>query len=190
MRFDSKTAYTITAVFTLAALIIGAKFLFGTGIEIRGDQGLLNLAQMLGDEFGEPLKWMFLIAVWSSAFTSLLGVWNGVPYLFADFVKTIRKKKDPLSPVSETDPAYRLYLAWLTFPPMLIYFYGKPVELIILYGALGALFMPFLAISLILLLNSKKVEPEYRNNWIANAVLIGCVLMFIVLGVTELKDLF
>ncbi|ALC84233.1 iron transporter [Bacillus gobiensis] len=190
MRLDAKTAYVITSIFTLAALIIGAKFLFGTGIEIKGDQGLLNLAQMLGDEFGAPLRWLFLIAFWSAAFTSLLGVWNGVPYLFADFIRTIRSKNDTTKPVTENDPAYRIYLAWLTFPPMLIFFYGKPIELIILYGVLGALFMPFLATSLVILLNSKKVEPEFRNNWIANTVLIGCLLMFIVLGISELIDLF
>lgn len=190
MRLDAKTAYVITALFTLAALIIGAKFLFGTGIEIKGDQGLLNLAEMLGDEFGAPLRWLFLLAFWSAAFTSLLGVWNGVPYLFADFLRTIRSKNDTTKPVTEKDAAYRFYLAWLTFPPMFLFFYGKPVELIILYGVLGALFMPFLAISLLVLLNSKKVESEFRNNWIANAVLIGCLLMFIVLGISELIDLF
>lgn len=85
---------------------------------------------------------------------------------------------------------YRLYLAWLTFPPMLIFFFGKPVELIILYGALGALFMPFLAISLVVLLNSKRVEAEYRNKWLANAVLIGSVLMFVFLGIHELLNIF
>lgn len=193
MRMDAKAAYIMTAIFTMGALIIGAKFLFGTGIELRGDQGLLKLSQLLGEEFGSPLRWLFLVAFWSAAFTSLLGVWNGVPYLFADFIKTIRTKKGDTTErkhVSEKDPAYRFYLAWLTFPPMLIFFIGKPVELIILYGALGALFMPFLAISLVVLLNSKRIEPEYRNKWLANAVLIGCVLMFAFLGFNELQKLF
>ncbi|MDN4525706.1 Nramp family divalent metal transporter [Fictibacillus sp. NE201] len=193
MRLDAKAAYAMTGLFSMAALIIGAKFLYGTDVELRGDQGLINLAQMLGEEFGTPLRWLFLIAFWSAAFTSLLGVWNGVPYLFADFMKTIRLKKGEVrsvKPVTEKEPMYRLYLAWLTFPPMLIFFFGKPVELIILYGALGALFMPFLAISLVVLLNSKRVEPEYRSKWLANAVLIGSVLMFAYLGLTELQKIF
>lgn len=193
MRLDAKAAYAMTGLFSMAALIIGAKFLYGTDVELRGDQGLINLAQMLGEEFGTPLRWLFLVAFWSAAFTSLLGVWNGVPYLFADFIKTIRLKKGEVKsvkPVSEKEPMYRLYLAWLTFPPMLIFFFGKPVELIILYGALGALFMPFLAISLVVLLNSKRVEAEYRNKWLANAVLIGSVLMFVFLGIHELLNIF
>ncbi|MFJ7469506.1 Nramp family divalent metal transporter [Peribacillus frigoritolerans] len=191
MRTDTKVAYTLTAIFTLAALIIGAQFLAGTGVSIRDDQGLIQLAEMLGAEFGTPMRWLFLIAFWSAAFSSLLGVWNGVPYLFADFVKTIRKKKAPgKQAVSETEPAYRAYLTWLTFPPMILFYFGKPVELIIIYGALGALFMPFLAISLILLLNSKKVDKEFRNKAVPNLVLTACLIMFVYLGVNELIEIF
>ncbi|HWO78706.1 MAG TPA: Nramp family divalent metal transporter [Bacillus sp. (in: firmicutes)] len=192
MRLDSKVAYTLTAIFTMAGLIIGAQYLAGSGVSIRGDQGLIDLSNMLGEDFGQPMRWMFLIAFWSAAYTSLLGVWNGVPYLFADFIKTIRKKKEEgvVQYVSEKEPAYRFYLAWLTFPPMLLLFLGKPVELVILYGALGALFMPFLALSLLLLLNSKSVLPDYRNKAMANIVLIGCLVLFAVLGINELIGIF
>ena len=191
MRIDAKVAYTLTAIFTLAGLVIGAEFLGGTGVSIRDDQGLVKLADMLGDEFGTPMRWMFLVAFWSAAYTSLLGVWNGVPYLFADFIKTIRNKKGPGKQiVSETEPAYRFYLAWLTFPPMILFYFGKPVELIIIYGALGSLFMPFLAISLLYLLNSKEVAQELRNKWVPNLVLVGCLIMFAFLGIDQLIKIF
>ncbi|MFJ7744589.1 Nramp family divalent metal transporter [Peribacillus sp. NPDC097295] len=191
MRTDTKVAYTLTAIFTLAALVIGAQFLMGTGVSIRDDEGLIKLAEMLGAEFGTPMRWLFLVAFWSAAFSSLLGVWNGVPYLFADFIKTVRKKKTAgKQAVSETEPAYRAYLAWLTFPPMMLFYFGKPVELIIIYGALGALFMPFLAISLLLLLNSKKVDKEYRNKSVPNVVLTACLIMFAYLGLNELIGIF
>ncbi len=191
MRIDAKVAYTLTAIFILAGLVIGAEFLGGTGVSIRDDQGLVQLADMLGDEFGTPMRWMFLVAFWSAAYTSLLGVWNGVPYLFADFIKTIRNKKGPGKQiVSETEPAYRFYLAWLTFPPMILFYFGKPVELIIIYGALGSLFMPFLAISLLYLLNSKEVAQELRNKWVPNLVLVGCLIMFAFLGIDQLIKIF
>jgi Mn2+/Fe2+ NRAMP family transporter len=191
MRVDSKVAYTLTAIFTMAGLIIGAQFLTGSGVSIRDDQGLITLANMLGEEFGTPLRWMFLVAFWSAAYTSLLGVWNGVPYLFADFIKTIRKKKEEGAQyISEKEPAYRFYLAWLTFPPMILMFFGKPVELIIIYGALGALFMPFLAVSLLILLNSKSVLQEYRNKLASNLVLVGCLVLFAFLCIKELFGIF
>ncbi|WP_077328469.1 Nramp family divalent metal transporter [Virgibacillus siamensis] len=191
MKLDTATGYVITAIFTVSLLIVGAEFLYGTGIEINGEEGLVTLSNLFEAEFGTVARWMFLIGAWSAAFSSLLGVWNGVPYLFADFVRILKAKgKRPDKPVSEKDPAYRAYLLWLTFPPMLILFFGKPVFIVILYGALGALFMPFLAISLMWLLNSKAVDKDFKNGWLANAVLTACVLLFGYLGVIELFNMF
>lgn len=190
MRMDSATGYIITAIFTLSLLVVGAEFLFGTGIEINGEEGLVSLSNLYSDEFGSFARWLFLIGAWSAAFSSLLGVWNGVPYLFADFVRMVRKKgTDSDRKVSKKDFAYRAYLLWLTFPPMLLLFFGQPVLLVILYGALGALFMPFLAISLMLLLNSKRVDREFRNGWVTNTVLTACVVVFVYLGAVELMKL-
>ena len=190
MRMDSATGYIITAIFTLSLLVVGAEFLFGTGIEINGEEGLVSLSNLYSDEFGSFARWLFLIGAWSAAFSSLLGVWNGVPYLFADFVRMVRKKGAHSDrKVSKKDFAYRAYLLWLTFPPMLLLFFGQPVLLVILYGALGALFMPFLAISLMLLLNSKRVDREFQNGWITNTVLTACVVVFVYLGAVELMKL-
>lgn len=191
MRMDSAVGYIITAIFTISLLIVGAEFLYGTGIEIGGEEGLVTLSNLFSEEFGSVARWMFLIGAWSAAFSSLLGVWNGVPYLFADFVRLMRKKKNRSEkPVSDKDPAYRIYLLWLTFPPMLLLFFGKPVALVIIYGALGALFMPFLAITLLWLLNSKRVGKGFRNGWVSNIVLTACVILFGYLGILALIDLF
>lgn len=188
MRLDSGVGYAITAIFTVSLLIVGAEFLFGTGIEINGEEGLITLSGLFSEEFGSFARWMFLIGAWSAAFSSLLGVWNGVPYLFADFVRIIRKKTD--KPITEKDPAYRAYLLWLTFPPMLLLFMDRPVFLVILYGALGALFMPFLALSLLWLLNSKKVADDMRNGWVTNFVMVAIVALFVYLSAIELIDMF
>ncbi|ASK64325.1 iron transporter [Virgibacillus phasianinus] len=191
MKMDSAVGYIITAIFTLSLLIVGAEFLYGTGIEINGEEGLVTLSNLFSEEFGSVARWMFLIGAWSAAFSSLLGVWNGVPYLFADFVRMMRKKENrPDKPVSEKDPAYRAYLLWLTFPPMLLLFFGKPVFIVIIYGALGALFMPFLAFTLLWLNNSSRVGKGFRNGWLSNIVLTACVILFVYLGIIELIDLF
>ncbi|EQB36952.1 hypothetical protein M948_11025 [Virgibacillus sp. CM-4] len=191
MKLDSAIGYVITGIFTVSLLVIGAEFLYGSEIEINGEEGLVTLSSMFSNEFGEVARWMFLIGAWSAAFSSLLGVWNGVPYLFADFVRMLRGKAEKtVKPISEKDPAYRAYLLWLTFPPMLLLFFDKPVFLVILYGALGALFMPFLAITLLWLLNSNRVESAYKNGWLANIVLICCVLMFGYLSIVELINMF
>ncbi|MFC0526050.1 Nramp family divalent metal transporter [Pontibacillus salicampi] len=191
MRLDSKVAYFVTTLFTLALLIVGSQFLFGTGISINGDKGLVTLADKMGNEFTPVLRWLFLIGFWSAAFSSLLGVWNGIPYLFADFVRHFYKSEEKRNkPVTDDDPAYRVYLCWLTFPPMLLLLFGKPVELIILYGALGALFMPFLSGTLLWLLNSTRIESTYRSNWLSNTILTLCILLFGFLAVHSLIQTF
>lgn len=51
---------------------------------------------------------------------------------------------------------FRLYLLWLTFPPISLLFLDQPFGLVITYGVLGAFFMPFLALTLLWLLNSSR----------------------------------
>ena len=72
-----------------------------------------------------------------------------------------------------------------SFPPMVLLAFGQPVALVTVYASLGALFLPFLAITLLLLLNSRRVAPEYRNRIVSNVVLAVSVIPFIVVGVQE-----
>lgn len=191
VRFDSMIAYITTAVFTISLLILGAALLYGTNTNINGEQGLVSFATILGNELSPTVRILFLIGFWSASFTSVLGVWNGVSYLFADFVYTVKKHDVNKEQLSKTK-AYKFFVFWLTFPPMLLHFIGKPVSLIILYGALGALFMPFLALTLIYLLNSKKHLPhkEDRNKWFFNVLLSLNIVLFFILSINELVNLF
>ncbi|KZM54881.1 Nramp family divalent metal transporter [Aeribacillus sp. FSL K6-2848] len=191
VRFDSMIAYITTAVFTISLLILGAALLYGTNTNINGEQGLVSFATILGNELSSTVRILFLIGFWSASFTSVLGVWNGVSYLFADFVYTVKKHDVNKEQLSKTK-AYKFFVFWLTFPPMLLHFIGKPVSLIILYGALGALFMPFLALTLIYLLNSKKHLPhkEDRNKWFFNVLLSLNIVLFFILSINELVNLF
>jgi hypothetical protein len=59
------------------------------------------------------------------------------------------------------------------------------ILLVIIYASLGALFLPFLAVTLLILLNSQRVAPEYRNRLVSNVVLVVSVIPFIVVGVQE-----
>ena len=189
-RVDIKTGYVITGVFVLAMLIVGAEFLNGTGREIDGEEGLVPLASALGDRLGEASRWLFLLGFFSAAYSSLVGAWNGFAYLFADFVRTARAKgeaSEETTPLDKTTP-FRWLLVWITFPPMVLLFFDQPVFLVIVYAALGALFLPFLAGSLMWLLNSKRVEKQHRNGLLANLVLGGSVVLFAILAVQQIKD--
>lgn len=190
VRFDSAVAYIVTALFTLSLLVLGAGLLYGTDFNISGEKGLVDFASILGNELHPAVRYVFLIGFWSASFTSVLGVWNGVPYLFADFIRTIRHQDINNDDLSKTK-AYRFFVLWLTFPPMLLHFIGKPVGLIIAYGALGSIFMPFLAITLLYLLNKKQyVGTIDRKQWLSNIGLGISVLLFVILAINELRNMF
>lgn len=193
MRIDNGVAYTVTGIFAVAIMIIAAELLFGTGTTINGNQGLLGLADAYGERFGNIARWVLLLGFYGAVFTSVLGPWQGISYLFADFVRIVRnggKKNNKLNqPISEKDPAYRAYLVWMTFPPMLLLLFNEPVAIVFIYGILGSIFMPALSLGLLYLLNSKQIDPVYRNGKASNLFLVLIILLFVYLGGSELIDM-
>jgi hypothetical protein len=73
---------------------------------------------------------------------------------------------------------------------MLLLFMDRPFGLIVAYGALGAVFMPFLAFTLLWLLNSGRTPPEWRSRGLSNAMLVAGGLLFCILAGRELLSLF
>jgi Mn2+/Fe2+ NRAMP family transporter len=188
MRIDNRIAYTVTGLFVIATLIVGAELLFSAGIAVEtGDQGLLDLSTVLADRYGQTMGTFFLVGFWAAAMSSLIGVWNGVSLMFADFVGHARKLPVDHPERGSRGPWYKAYVAWLTLPPIALLLIGEPVWLILAYGVLGALFMPFLAVTLLWILNSDRVPAEWRNRWWSNVVLGLIALAFFVLAVNELR---
>lgn len=190
MRIDNRVAYGMTGLFVVAMLIVGAELLHAGGVALAGgDRGLLDLGEVLAARFGPVVATAFLIGFWAASFSSLIGVWNGVSLMFADFWAHMRGRPEDDGVGADGAPAFKVYALWLTFPPMALLFMDRPVALIIAYGALGSLFMPFLAGTLIWLLNSNRVAPEWRNGWVSNALMASAAVLFCVLAGRELVGL-
>ncbi|MFC0634095.1 Nramp family divalent metal transporter [Brevundimonas balnearis] len=190
MRIDNRVAYAVTALFVIAMLVVGAELLFAAGVALQsGDRGLLDLGEVLADRFGRGVATLFLIGFWAAGFTSLIGVWQGVGLLFADFWAHMTGRAGEEAVRGQKSPAARAYMLWLTFPPMALLFLERPFALIVAYGVLGSLFMPFLAGTLIWLLNSPRTPPEWRNGWVSNLLLGAAALLFAVLAEREILGL-
>ncbi|MFD4223201.1 Nramp family divalent metal transporter [Streptomyces griseus] len=206
MRLDNRVAYITTGVFVVAMLIVGAELLHASQVALTsGDRGLVDLGAVLEDRFGAGTAKLFLVGFFATSFSSLIGVWHGVSLMFADFVERFRATAAPADPadpaVSEAQagPAvterqqrslpFRAYLLWLTFPPMTLLWLDEPFGLVIAYGVLGAFFMPFLALTLIWLLNSPRTPREWRNGWVSNGMLALAGLLFVVLCVQQVREL-
>ena len=191
MRLDNRVAYVVTGIFVIAMLVVGAELLHAGGVALAGgDRGLLDLDEVLRDRFGPAVSTMFLIGFWATSFTSLIGVWQGVSLLFADFWAHMTGRAGEEAVRGGKSPAARGYMLWLTFPPIALLFLERPFALIVAYGVLGSLFMPFLAGTLIWLLNSARVPGEWRNGWVSNGLLAAAALLLAVLAGREIAGLF
>ncbi len=154
---------------------------------------------------------MFLVGFFAVSATSLLGVWNGVSLLFADWTRIIRLPHGTKAAIggtgeagpaksidehayeasaAERSPAFRGYVLWLTIPPMALLFLDRPFAVTLVYGVLGAAFMPFLGGTLLYLLNAKRFLREGRSGWLSNILLAAAALLFLVLLVFDLMERF
>ncbi|MGC0375188.1 Nramp family divalent metal transporter [Streptomyces sp. SAI-229] len=194
MRLDNRVAYATTGVFVIAMLLVGAELLHSANIAIAsGDKGLIQLGDILEEEYGTATGKLFLIGFFATSFTSLIGVWHGVSLMFADFLARQRGEREArgdelASGRRERSWTFRAYLLWLTFPPIVLLFQDEPFRLIIIYGVLGAAFMPFLALTLLWLLNSSRTPREWRNGPLSNGMLAIAGLLFLVLCVKQVWD--
>jgi Mn2+/Fe2+ NRAMP family transporter len=192
MRVDSSVGYVVTALFMISMLVIGASFLYGTGTDISGEEGLVAVAGPLSQEYGALVKWLFLIGFWSATTSSILGGWNASAYLFADYVRAAFRAREGQDDkyLSEKSRYFRWFLVWCAFPPMILFTLESPVLLVIVYAALGALLLPFMAITLLYLLNSRRIGASYRNKIVSNVVMGVAVLLFVAIAVEAIAGLF
>lgn len=184
-RIDLTIGYLMTAIFGVAMIIIGSR------LELSKEGGLANVALDIAEQLAQALgpagKWAFLLGFWGAVFSSLLGVWQSIPYLFADFwslrsgVKLSRKVDTDLT---KTKP-YRVFLWALAIVPLpLLAMSVRQAQLA--YAVLGSLFISLLALTLLVLNNrGALVGRRHRNGWLANAVLVATLALFLAMAVRK-----
>ncbi len=188
VRADLGVGYGLTGLFAIGVMLLSTEFLFKGGVEVQGQQGLIQMASILKQSLGVVGEWIFLVGFWGAVFTSMLGVFQGVPYLFADVWYCLGRgsAKKRAAVVQPRSTPYRLFLAYAAFPSMLMLFVERPVWIIVVYAAVSSLFLPFLALTLLYLNNRAHCIGETSRNRLAtNLVLLSAVAIFLYLGVRE-----
>ena len=180
-RIDLANGYIMTALFGLSVVIIGSHLT----IEGGGATLLVNLSNQLGNELGPAGKWLFLIGAAGAVFSSLLGVWQSIPYIFSDAWLLAHQPREQFNNqqqttmISTTAPSYRIFLILLAFVPMVGLFTSFR-EVQKLYTVTGAFFIPFLAVGLLLLNSREKwIGHKFKNGWPTNVSLIATVAFFL-----------
>ncbi|MEY3774291.1 MAG: hypothetical protein RLZZ129_1071, partial [Verrucomicrobiota bacterium] len=181
---DLGVAYGLSGIFGLAMIIIAAG---ANPADASGNALILALGARLGEILGPFGKLCFLVGFWCAVFTSLLGVWQGVPYLFADSFRQIRRQPPPAGPTTRT-PAYRWFLTYLALPPLLLLTYQSPLAIVVMYAIAGSFFMPFLATVLLVMNNRRDWVGGLKNGPFMNGLLILSLVLFAVLFVVEAAE--
>lgn len=196
VRLDLAVGYALTGLFGIAMLLLAAAVLGGGEGMPPGSEALVACGDAVreattsrfGGALGGGVATAFLVGVWGAVFTSTLGVWNGVPYLFADYLDAIRGRFD--TDVDTAGVAYRGYLIYLAVPPMVLLFLDRPIWVIKVYTLTGGLFMPLLAATLLWLNSRRGWVGEMRNGFVATATLVLALLLFAAIAGRQLVDLF
>jgi Mn2+/Fe2+ NRAMP family transporter len=195
-RMDLGVGYLLTGLFGVAMLVLAAQVLGGAAGGLPpGSQGLVACADAVRDaaspRFGagpaSTLRLVFLVGIWGAVFTSTLGVWQGVPYLFADYWDSFRGRFG--NDVDVKGLPYRLWLFYLAIPPMVLLAVGRPMWVIQAYTVASGLFLPLLAGSLLWMNGSSKRVGTLRNGPWATASLVLALVLFGAILVRQLLDL-
>ena len=183
-RLDLGVAYAMTALFGLAMVSIAD----GMVLDAKGADLIVTLADRLEGPLGSWGRWLFLVGAWTAVFSSLLGVWQAVPYIFADVWTMARRSDgDARAPVNTRGTPYRLYLLALAIVPLVQV--SHPFrEVQKYYAVMGAAFIPLLALVL-LILNGRTawVGRELRNRPLTVAVLVAALLFLLIAGYFEIR---
>jgi len=186
-RFELVLSYAVIGLFGLAVVIIGSR----TSVRGQGNQLALLLADQLATNLGQSGKWIFLVGFWAAVFSALLGVWQSLPYLFTDFL-LLRKGSGVASlpqGAAERSRSYRGYLACLATVPLFLLRW--PVqELQLAFGLTGAMLLPLLALTLLIMNNRTAwVGDRLRASLALNLVLAAALGFFAFTAMREVMRL-
>jgi Mn2+/Fe2+ NRAMP family transporter len=191
VRKDLAIAYTFTALFGISIMMIASRAFHAAGIALTDSQAVTRMAEMLGSIVGPVGFYVYSIGFWAAVFASLLGVWQSVPYLYADFFAIWKnaapEERDELTRVTSTP--YRIALAFITLAPLPFAFLGRPIFIIVAFTIVGSLFLPFLAATLLWLdRRMPATGADLRNSRISTVLLVLVLILFVVIGAREVMQ--
>src|SRR5262245_21951702 len=190
IRADITLAYVFTAVFGISVMSIANQAFFLSGVKITDSQAVTKMAETLGTILGPLGFYAYSVGFWAAVTASLLGVWQSVPYIFADFWGLLRKySPEQRNEITQaTSTPYRLALVFITVAAIPFAFMKQPLFIIRTYTIIGSLFIPFLAGTLLYLNNFRLPTSTgvKRNSLLTNAVMTLAMILFAYIGVRDL----
>ena len=186
-RIDLAVGYGMTCLFGLAMVIIGSQARSADG---KGVALIANIATILKSELGAigpAARMAFLVGAWCAIFSSLLGVWQSVPYIFADFWRLMQARHGQGTArgnaVDTRALPYQGYLYGMALLPIAGLCLIQFESIVKWYSIVGAMFIPMLAMALLGLNgHSRWITREYRNTWFTSLILVAAMVFFLIAG--------
>ncbi len=186
-RVDIAIGYGVTAIFGAAMLVLAS----GMTLDARGLALVGELTRRVGEDLGPVGRAVFLAGSLGAFFSSLLGVWQAVPYIFADVWRhrlSVGRRAAGAEPVSPKAAPYRTALAHIATVPLL----GLDTsfrQAQMAYLLLGAWFIPMLALTLLLLNGRRRwIGERWRNRTASTVALLAALLVVLAMSVVQVLD--
>ena len=177
-RGDLTVSFGLVMVFSFSMIFLATQIDWAGQILDEGPRLCLLLANRIGAEIGPIGRGVFLLGFWGAAFSSVLGVFHGVPFLFDDMFHLWRRQQR----AGQQGTAYRAWAGYLTLASISALVIRRPVWLVFAYTVVGSLFFPFV-ISTLLWLNNSGHTPKFtRNGVVVNVVLGAALLLYVFLA--------
>jgi Mn2+/Fe2+ NRAMP family transporter len=182
-RIDLGIAYAVTAVFAIALTIVSAD----VPIHPSGSNLFQAVASRMAETIGPLAGWTYLAGAWCAVWSCMLGVWQFIPLLFADFISIGgARAKAAATGIAAERPApqvdltrtrvYRAYLLGLaTLPALGVWLDFADVQRA--FGILGSMFIPALAVALLMMNNRRSWVGRHANGFATNATLVASLLL-------------
>lgn len=178
-RTDLTMSFALVFIFCFSMIFLSTQINWEGQILDEGPRLCLLLADRIGREIGPIGRAVFLLGFWGAAFSSVMGVYHGVPFLFDDMLRLWRRQ--PAG--GQRGPAYRAWAVYLAAAAISALLVRRPVWLVFAYTIVGSLFFPFVISTLLWLNNSSRIIREARNGLLVNTILGSALLLYLYLAV-------
>ena len=177
-RADLTVSFGLVFIFSFSMIFLATQIDWAGQILDEGPRLCLLLADRIGAEIGPIGRAVFLLGFWGAAFSSVLGVFHGVPFLFDDMFHLWQGRQRG----GQQGRAYRAWAAYLTLASISALVIRRPVWLVFAYTIVGSLFFPFVITTLLWLNNSRHTPRLTRNSVLVNVVLAAALLLYVFLA--------
>jgi hypothetical protein len=172
-RSDLTVSFTLVFIFCISMIFLATQIDWTGQILDEGPRLCLLLADRIGREIGPIGRGVFLLGFWGAAFSSVLGVYHGVPFLFDDMLHLWRRQPAH----GQRGKPYRFWAGYLALAAISALVIRRPVWLVFAYTVVGSMFFPFV-ISTLLWLNNVRSVRATRNGLFVNVILSAALVLY------------